>query len=63
MKFSDIVALKELSWISIRIFEMFNFREVMNQSMTRFLHMDFDRPVSIIFMIEKRSMLIQVRHL
>ena len=39
-----VVALNELSWISTEIFVMFNFREVINQSMTiLFFHIGFDR--------------------
>jgi hypothetical protein len=45
MKFSGIVALRELSWIRIEIFEMFNFREVMNPNVTTFLFTNFDQPL------------------
>ena len=45
MIFSGVVALRELSWIRIEIFEMFNLREVMNQYVTTFLFTNF-RPTT-----------------
>ena len=59
MKFSGIVALRELSWISIEIFEMFNFGEVMNQNVTTFLFTNFDQPLVIFHLAQKISNLMQ----
>ena len=45
MKFLEIVALMELSYISREIFDMSYFREVIIQTITRLLPIKFDRPL------------------